>query len=54
MSVEARGLMLVGFLTALAGMVDVIGYLHLNFAAWAAARPRHEGPPASDDSGAAP
>jgi uncharacterized membrane protein YoaK (UPF0700 family) len=30
MSVEARGLVLAGLLAALAGMVDVIGYLHLN------------------------
>ena len=30
MSVEARGLLLAGLLAALAGMVDVIGYLHLN------------------------
>jgi len=29
MSVEARGLVLAGLLAALAGMVDVIGYLHL-------------------------
>jgi uncharacterized membrane protein YoaK (UPF0700 family) len=29
-SVEARGLALAGLLAALAGMVDVIGYLHLN------------------------
>jgi len=28
--VEARGLVLAGLLAALAGMVDVIGYLHLN------------------------
>jgi uncharacterized membrane protein YoaK (UPF0700 family) len=28
-AVEARGLVLAGFLTALAGMVDAIGYLHL-------------------------
>ena len=30
MPVEARGLVLAGLLAALAGMVDVIGYLHLN------------------------
>ena len=30
MSVEARGLVLAGLFAALAGMVDVIGYLHLN------------------------
>ena len=30
MSVEARGLVLAGLLAALAGMVDVIGYLHLS------------------------
>jgi uncharacterized membrane protein YoaK (UPF0700 family) len=30
MSVEARGLVLAGLLATLAGMVDVIGYLHLN------------------------
>jgi uncharacterized membrane protein YoaK (UPF0700 family) len=30
MLVEARGLVLAGLLAALAGMVDVIGYLHLN------------------------
>ena len=30
MSVQARGLVLAGLLAALAGMVDVIGYLHLN------------------------
>jgi uncharacterized membrane protein YoaK (UPF0700 family) len=30
MLVEAQGLVLAGFLAALAGMVDVIGYLHLN------------------------
>ena len=29
MSVEARGLVLAGLLAGLAGMVDVIGYLHL-------------------------
>jgi hypothetical protein len=28
--VEARGLVLAALLAALAGMVDVIGYLHLN------------------------
>src|SRR6516164_4666770 len=30
MSVDARDLLLVGLLAALAGMVDVIGFLHLN------------------------
>ena len=30
MSVDARDLLLAGLLAALAGMVDVIGYLHLN------------------------
>lgn len=30
MSVEAQGLVLAGLLATLAGMVDVIGYLHLN------------------------
>jgi uncharacterized membrane protein YoaK (UPF0700 family) len=30
MSVEVQGLVLAGFLAVLAGMVDVIGYLHLN------------------------
>jgi uncharacterized membrane protein YoaK (UPF0700 family) len=30
MSIEAHGLALAGLLAALAGMVDVIGYLHLN------------------------